>query len=174
MIILVNWVTNFRPPKFKKSSILTPYFQILGNTLGGPKYCYILTSTSSFSLHSPLMLSAGGNLTSENGTLLSGCQLKHNQTETVSQLPKTFLKIINSEELMLKLSSYSSRSLILLKLTWKLTGIYYKICEGELLVLVLNNISPSYIFLMLFYLSVYTTACKHLCNWHIYVSSSWF
>ena len=33
MIILVNWVTNFRPPKFQKSSILTPYFQILGNTL---------------------------------------------------------------------------------------------------------------------------------------------
>ena len=33
MIILVNWVTNFRPPKFKKSSILTPCFQILGNTL---------------------------------------------------------------------------------------------------------------------------------------------
>ena len=33
MIILVNWVTNFRPTKFQKSSILTPCFQILGNTL---------------------------------------------------------------------------------------------------------------------------------------------
>ena len=33
MIILVNWVTNFQPPKFQKSSILTPFFQILGNTL---------------------------------------------------------------------------------------------------------------------------------------------
>ena len=33
MIILVNWVTNFRPPKFHKSSVLTPCFQILGNTL---------------------------------------------------------------------------------------------------------------------------------------------
>ena len=31
--ILVNWVTNFRSPKFQKSSILTPCFQILGNTL---------------------------------------------------------------------------------------------------------------------------------------------
>ena len=35
MIILVNWVTNFRPPKFQKSSFLTPCFQILGNTLAG-------------------------------------------------------------------------------------------------------------------------------------------
>ena len=33
MIILVNWVTDFRPPKFHKSSVLTPCFQILGNTL---------------------------------------------------------------------------------------------------------------------------------------------
>ena len=33
MNILVNLVTNLRPPKFKKSSILTPCFQILGNTL---------------------------------------------------------------------------------------------------------------------------------------------
>ena len=33
MNILVNWVTNFRPPKFQKKIILTPCFQILGNTL---------------------------------------------------------------------------------------------------------------------------------------------
>ena len=35
MIVLVNWVTNFRPLKFQKSSILTPCFQILGNALHG-------------------------------------------------------------------------------------------------------------------------------------------
>ena len=33
MIILVNWVTDFRPPKFHKSSVLTPCFQILDKTL---------------------------------------------------------------------------------------------------------------------------------------------
>ena len=27
MIILVNWVNNFRPPKFQKSSLLTPIFK---------------------------------------------------------------------------------------------------------------------------------------------------
>ena len=48
MIILVNWVTNFRPPKFQKSSILTPCFQILGNTLmvgwvGGGKQFLLFT-----------------------------------------------------------------------------------------------------------------------------------
>ena len=35
MNILVNWVTNFQPPKSQKSSILSPCFQILGNTLVG-------------------------------------------------------------------------------------------------------------------------------------------
>ena len=36
MIILVNWVTDLWPPKFHKSSILTPCFQILGKTMELP------------------------------------------------------------------------------------------------------------------------------------------
>ena len=36
MNILVNWETNFRPPKLKKISILTPCF--LGNSLGRNLY----------------------------------------------------------------------------------------------------------------------------------------
>ena len=35
MIILLNWVTDFRSPKIHKSSVLTPCFEILGNTLTG-------------------------------------------------------------------------------------------------------------------------------------------
>ena len=43
MIILVNWVTDFRPPKFHKSSVLTPCFPILGNILPSSQLSHVYT-----------------------------------------------------------------------------------------------------------------------------------
>ena len=40
MIILVNWVTDFQPPNFHKSGVLTPCFKILGKTLTESVFCF--------------------------------------------------------------------------------------------------------------------------------------